>query len=106
MRSKTRESSKGPTTISIDKRKANVEKSDESDLRYVADLDWEHVISGHGLVGRLAVYAQDLRAIWGILAISLKSSSSALEWREEEEEEEEEEARHLEWRRSGVGFES
>jgi hypothetical protein len=48
-----------------------------------------------------------LRAIWGILAISLKSSSSALEWREEEEEEEEEEeARHLEWRRSGVGFES
>ncbi|CAK9212510.1 unnamed protein product [Sphagnum troendelagicum] len=97
MRSKTRESSKGPTTISIDKRKANVEKSDESDLRYVADQDWEHVISGHGL---------DLRAIWGILAISLKSSSSALEWREEEEEEEEEEARHLEWRRSGVGFES
>jgi hypothetical protein len=48
-----------------------------------------------------------LRAIWGILAISLKSSSSALEWREEEEEEEEEEeARQLAWRRSGVGFES
>jgi hypothetical protein len=45
-----------------------------------------------------------LRGIWGILAISLKSSSSALEWREEEEEEEE--ARQLEWRCSGVGFES
>ncbi|CAM6040196.1 unnamed protein product [Sphagnum compactum] len=42
-----------------------------------------------------AVYAQDLRGIWRILAISLKSSSSALEWREEEEEEE---ARQLEWR--------
>jgi hypothetical protein len=41
--------------------------------------------------------------IWGILAISLKSSSSALEWREEEEKEE---ARQLEWRCSGVGFES
>ncbi len=52
MRSKTLESSKGTTTMSIDTRKANVEKSDESDLRYVADQDWEHVISGHGLVGR------------------------------------------------------
>jgi hypothetical protein len=41
----------------------------------------------------------------GILAISLKSSSSALEWREEEEEEEEE-ARQLEWRCNGAGFES
>jgi len=47
----------------------------------------------------VVVYAQDLRGIWGILAISLKSSSSALEWREEEEE-----ARQLEWRCSGVGF--
>jgi hypothetical protein len=52
MRSKTRESTKGTTTISIDTRKANVEKNNESDLRYVADQDWEHVISGHGLVGR------------------------------------------------------
>ncbi len=53
MRSKTRESSKGTTTtISIDKRKANIEKSNESDLRNVADQDWEYVISGHGLVGR------------------------------------------------------
>jgi len=46
------ESSKGTTTVSIDTRKANIEKSDESDLRYVADQDWEYVISGHGLVGR------------------------------------------------------
>ncbi|CAK9868509.1 unnamed protein product [Sphagnum jensenii] len=52
MWSKTRESSKGTTTISIDKRKANIEKSNESDLRYVADQDWGYVISGHGLVGR------------------------------------------------------
>jgi hypothetical protein len=46
------ESSKRTTTISIDTRKANIEKSNESDLRYVADQDWEYVISGHGLVGR------------------------------------------------------